>query len=131
MATENAPLAAALLLFFCLSLSRVGLWTFDLAETSLVQYYVPANIRGEYSGVEAMWINLFEFAHWTLTAVWSSQYAFVQIGTAGGAVVCLSLFAYAVWMRMERGHLIHTEKVCCGYGSGAQSRVEEEDEDYE
>ncbi|TFY75251.1 hypothetical protein EWM64_g8761 [Hericium alpestre] len=101
----------AVQLFAFLALSRMGLWTYDLAVQTLVQTRVPPNRRGEFSGVEVGFVSACELAQWVATAVWNKPEEFRYLGAAGSGVVALAVAAYTTWMWRQRGHLVHWEKV--------------------
>jgi iron-regulated transporter 1 len=100
----------AVQLFLFLALSRVGLWTYDLAAQTLVQTRVEANKRGEFSGVEMGFISACELAQWVATAIWNRPEEFKYLGAASSVMVGLAVAGYTGWIWKQRGHLIHWEK---------------------
>ncbi|KAF2662520.1 hypothetical protein K491DRAFT_686399 [Lophiostoma macrostomum CBS 122681] len=92
------------------SLSRVGLWSFDLCVQYLVQEDAPESSRGSFSAIEAASQNLFELLSFATTMIFSEPEEFripVYISTA---VVSLSAVCWASFVRRKRGHLLHISK---------------------
>ncbi|KAJ6105270.1 hypothetical protein N7523_010080 [Penicillium sp. IBT 18751x] len=91
-------------------LSRVGLRGFDLCAQILIQEGVAAEARGSFSSIEAAWQNLFEICSYVSTIVfsrpdqfkWPALVSFIAVGFAG--------LLYAVFVRIQRGHLVHLPK---------------------
>lgn len=105
-------LVTATVLFTFLSLSRLGLWTFDLCVQELDQILVPAGSRSSFAGTETAFTSLFELGQWVLVAVLSSPTQFIWVALVSLASVGISVVAYAGWHWRLRGHLVHWEKMC-------------------
>lgn len=109
----------ALTLFGFLSLSRLGLWVFDLAVQELTQSRVPSGQRSSFGGAEASLVALFELLQWASAALLSDPAQFQYLATASFGAVVLSTMIYSAWVWQQRGHLIHWEKLphscdpCC------------------
>lgn len=115
----SPSLLTAAILFTFLSLSRLGLWTFDLCVQELDQVLVPAGSRASFAGTETAFSSLFELGQWILVATLSSPDQFVWVATVSLGAVGVSAVAYAGWHLRLRGHLVHWEKVgelCAGWG---------------
>lgn len=107
-------------LFTFLSLSRLGLWIYDLTTTQLTQTLVLASGINTFSGVENSFINIFELLNYLFALVFSrpDQFRWLVAGSVGA--VGIAAVIYAAWVRGVRGHLVHWEKVgrCACGGKG-------------
>ena len=99
------------ILFTFLSLTRLGLWTFDLTTTELTQTRVPASTRSSFAGTEMALVSGFELAQWVAAAVWArpEDFRWLAVGSLGAVGVAAGV--YAGWVRGRRGHLLHLEEV--------------------
>ncbi|KAJ5604584.1 iron-regulated transporter [Penicillium lagena] len=108
---SNYPLISASGLVGGTILSRVGLRGFDLCVQILVQEGVETTARGSFSSTEAAWQNLFEICSYISTIVfsrpdqfkWPALISVIAVGVAG--------FVYAIFVRIQRGHLVHLPKL--------------------
>ncbi|CAG5107349.1 Oidioi.mRNA.OKI2018_I69.chr1.g3276.t1.cds [Oikopleura dioica] len=71
--TPPDNLLSILLMLFACALSRVGLWTFDLAVNQMFQEWVDVDKRGKVSGAQNGIQYVFDCVHYGLIFVWSSQ----------------------------------------------------------
>ncbi|KAE8402845.1 hypothetical protein BDV37DRAFT_294982 [Aspergillus pseudonomiae] len=101
------PLISASALVGGTILSRVGLRGFDLCVQILVQECVEPKSRGSFSSVEAAWQNAFEIGSYISTIVFSRPDQFAWPALISVVAVGLAGVLYAVFVRMQRGHLIH------------------------
>ncbi|KAI9487490.1 MAG: Ferroporti-1 [Benjaminiella poitrasii] len=100
-----------IMLFGGMSLSRIGLWIYDISETILLQQIVEPNHIGSISGWQHSLCNFFDLSQYILTAIISDPKDFVIPASVSlGAVVCASI-AYTVFVRRERGHLFHFKQL--------------------
>lgn len=61
---DGAGITSTVLLFLGMALSRVGLWSFDLAETQIIQEGAPNDRAGLISGFQYSLCNVFgEFSN--------------------------------------------------------------------
>ncbi|KNG91396.1 putative iron-regulated transporter [Aspergillus nomiae NRRL 13137] len=104
---HDQPLISASGLVGGTILSRVGLRGFDLCVQILVQECVEAENRGSFSSVEAAWQNAFEIGSYVSTIVFSRPDQFAWPALISVVAVGLAGVLYAVFVRMQRGHLIH------------------------
>lgn len=112
-------LLTAITLFSFLSLSRLGLWTFDLCVQELDQILVPKGELASFAGTETAFASLFELGRWTLVAVLSDPSQFIWVAMVSLAAVGVATVAYAGWHMRLRGHLVHWDRlggVCVGWG---------------
>jgi iron-regulated transporter 1 len=119
-------ISPSLILFGSLSLSRLGLWIYDLTTTQLTQTLVPQSQASSFSGIENSFIAVFELLQWILALVWSRPDDFRWIACVGAGSVGLATVAYAGWVRAQRGHLVHWERLkcsCVGENSTLESDV--------
>ena len=56
---DGAGITSTVLLFLGMALSRVGLWSFDLAETQIIQEGAPNDRAGLISGFQYSLCNVF------------------------------------------------------------------------
>lgn len=111
-------LPTAIVLFTFLSISRLGLWTFDLCVQELDQILVPAGQQAAFAGTETAFASLFELGQWALVAVLSSPDQFVWVAVLSLGAVALSAIMYAGWHLRLRGHLVHWDRMsglCSGW----------------
>ncbi|CDM32049.1 Ferroporti-1 [Penicillium roqueforti FM164] len=91
-------------------LSRVGLRGFDLCVQILIQEGIEAEARGSFSSIEAAWQNLFEICSYVSTIVFSRPEQFKWPALISVIAVGLASLLYAIFVRIERGHLVHLPK---------------------
>ncbi|EPE32568.1 hypothetical protein GLAREA_07702 [Glarea lozoyensis ATCC 20868] len=103
-----------LTLFLPLSLSRLGLWTYDLTTTQLVQTLHPSTSLSAFSGAENTFIAFFELTQHVCGIIWARPEDFVWIASVGVGSVGVSAVLYAGWVRRVRGHLVHWRWGCKG-----------------
>ncbi|KAK6811614.1 hypothetical protein RU639_012506 [Aspergillus parasiticus] len=103
-------------------LSRVGLRGFDLCVQILVQEGVEAKNRGNFSSIEAAWQNAFEIGSFISTIVFSRPEQFEWPALISVITVGLAGILYTVFVRMQRGHLIHVPKWIAAPGMLQQTR---------
>lgn len=97
----------AITLFFFLSLSRLGLWIYDLTTQQLTQTLTPPSQRSSFTGVEYAFVSLFELAQHVIAIVLSNPEDFKWIAGMSLCAVGTSTFVYAGWVWRMRGHLVH------------------------
>jgi iron-regulated transporter 1 len=127
--TSFLPLSQALqggLLVGFVSLSRLGLWGFDLSEQYLVQQEVAVNMRGEFSTTEAAFQNMFDLLQFMGTIVFARPEMFKWPVLMSCVSVGAALVVYALFVRKRRGHLVHiSEKILDREGCMGQRRSSE------
>ena len=101
----------AFILFFFLSMSRLGLWIYDLTTQQLTQTMVAPTRRSSFTGVEYSFVALFELAQYFVTIVLHKPEQFKWIASFSWAAVLFSTVAYAGWVWKMRGHLVHWERI--------------------
>ncbi|KAE8453801.1 hypothetical protein EG329_009313 [Mollisiaceae sp. DMI_Dod_QoI] len=122
--TPTFPLPlTTLLLFTFLSLSRLGLWIYDLTTQQLTQTLVPASHRSSFTGVEYSFYNLFELLQNIAAVVLARPEQFRWLAVLSLGAVGVGLGAYAGWVWWVRGHLVHWDRVAgCGEACGGKKR---------
>ncbi|KAF7884246.1 uncharacterized protein EAF02_004582 [Botrytis sinoallii] len=108
--SPNTPLLA-LFLFTSLSLSRLGLWIFDLTTQQLSQTLIAPTQRSSFAGCEYSLVALFELGNYVMAIIWSRQDQFGWVALVSLVAVGVSTVVYAGWVRTVRGHLVHWERV--------------------
>lgn len=101
----------AFILFFFLSISRLGLWIYDLTTQQLTQTMTVASQRSSFTGVEYSFVSLFELGHHLMAIVFHRPEQFKWIALISLIAVLTSTVAYAGWVWKMRGHLVHWEKI--------------------
>lgn len=71
--TPPDSLFSILIMLFACALSRVGLWTFDLAVSQMFQEWVTPDQRGKVSGAQNGVQYFFDCVHYGLVFIWSQQ----------------------------------------------------------
>ncbi|KAL7923517.1 Ferroporti-1 [Trichoderma austrokoningii] len=93
--------------------SRLGLRGFDLCVQLIVQEEVEAENRGVFSSVEAAWQSAFELLAYASTIVFSRPEQFKWPSLISAIAVALASSAYAAFVYIRRGHLLHLEALTC------------------
>ena len=118
----SRTLQGALLVTF-VSISRLGLWGFDLSEQFLVQQEIDATIRGEFSTTEAALQNTFDLGQFMSTIIFARPEMFKWPVLMSCVSVGVALGVYALFVRKRRGHLVHIyEKILDREGCMRQSQ---------
>ncbi|KAG0649553.1 Iron-regulated transporter 1 [Hyphodiscus hymeniophilus] len=100
----------AFMLFFFLSISRLGLWIYDLTTQQLTQTMVAPSHRSSFTGVEYSFVAFFELGQYIITVVLHKPDQFKWVASFSWIAVLLSTVAYAGWVWRMRGHLVHWER---------------------
>lgn len=116
-----STLTAGLALVAGVTVSRLGLWGFDLCVQYLVQEDAPEATRGSFSAIEASLQNLFELCSFATTMVWARPDQFRFPVWVSGGVLVVSAACFAAFVRGKRGHLLHTSR--CLEKRGERYRV--------
>ncbi|KAK8138667.1 Solute carrier family 40 member 1 [Apiospora sp. TS-2023a] len=116
LTSSAAPnLGWSLVIFSFLSFSRFGVWVFDLTTQQLTQVLVPEHQRSKFAGVETSVVNVFEIMGAAAAISFPRTEQFKWLSLASFVAVTISWALYAGWVREQRGHLLHWEKL--GFGS--------------
>lgn len=105
----------SLVLFTFLAMSRFGVWVFDLTTQQLTQTLVPAHQRSSFAGVETSVINIFEVCGAGAAIAFPKVEQFKWLCVASFGTIVVSWVMYAAWVRGQRGHLVHWEKLGQGF----------------
>ncbi|KAJ3085732.1 hypothetical protein HK102_013881 [Quaeritorhiza haematococci] len=101
----------AVLLFGGITLSRFGLWTFDLVHMQIMQERVGVWEMGVVNGVQHSMTNFFEICALALTMIWSDPSSFWIPAIVSFAAVLSASITFSVFSWRERGHLFHFDRV--------------------
>ncbi|TVY50111.1 Solute carrier family 40 member [Lachnellula occidentalis] len=101
----------AFTLFFFLSISRLGLWIFDLTTQQLTQTMNPASQRSSFAGLEYSFVSLFGLVQHLVAIVLHRPEQFKWIALMSLGATAVSTMAYAGWVCKMRGHLVHWERI--------------------
>ncbi|GAB5590738.1 hypothetical protein Unana1_05638 [Umbelopsis nana] len=99
------------LLFVGMALSRVGLWSFDLAETQIIQEGSPNEEAGLISGFQYSLCNIFDMLAYATTIIWSSPDSFYIPATISFTTVVLAAIVFTMYVKQQRGHVIHAKRL--------------------
>ncbi|KAM0252583.1 hypothetical protein ACHAQJ_007620 [Trichoderma viride] len=91
--------------------SRLGLRGFDMCVQLIVQEEVEAENRGVFSSVEAAWQNGFELLAYASTIFFSRPEQFKWPSLISTLAVASASSAYATFVYLRRGHLLHLEAI--------------------
>ena len=101
----------AFVLFFFLSISRLGLWIYDLTTQQLTQTMTPPSQRSSFTGVEYSFVSLFELGQHIVAIILHQPEQFKWIALMSWTAVAISTIIYAGWVWKVRGHLVHWERL--------------------
>ena len=106
------------MLFTGLSLSRIGLWSFDLAQLAMIQTALSAERLGAgdaerknaLMALQFSLQNVFDLGHYGLTLGWNRPEQFKYAAAVSvGAVASATLLYLVGYARRVRGHLVHLD----------------------
>ncbi|KAF9901156.1 hypothetical protein BX616_002358 [Lobosporangium transversale] len=105
--SDHLPIQA--MIFAGMALSRVGVWSFDLVITQIMQEYVEsdANNAGIINGWHYSMMSLFELIQFILTMVWSDPQQYFMPCTLSFVCVIVGAAVYSAYAMRMRGHLFH------------------------
>ncbi|KAH8808206.1 hypothetical protein F5884DRAFT_675419 [Xylogone sp. PMI_703] len=109
--SQSSQTFSIISLFFFLSLSRLGLWVYDLTTQQLTQTMTPPSQRSSFTGVEQSFSALFELTQNIVAIILHRPEDFMLIAAGSWLAVLISTLAYAGWVWKMRGHLVHWEKI--------------------
>ena len=112
--TLHGKIAAASSLVAGVTLSRVGLWGFDLSAQMIVQDQVEYDQRGAFSTTEASFQNLFEMLSYVTTLIFSRPDQFKWPVIISTIAVYTAGSLYTFYVRRQRGHLLHFDNLMKG-----------------
>ncbi|KAK0567646.1 hypothetical protein OC861_002601 [Tilletia horrida] len=110
---RDRPAWNGALLFTGIALSRIGLWSFDLAQLAQVQRALDREKRkNALMGLQFALQNFFDLGHYALTIGWRrpDQFKFAA-AVSFGAVVCATILYLFFYARRLRGHLVHLDRI--------------------
>ncbi|KAI1503228.1 Ferroportin1-domain-containing protein [Biscogniauxia marginata] len=113
MAAEKQSLGLgwSIVLFSFLAFSRLGVWVFDLTTQQLTQTLVAPHQRSSFAGVENSVVNVFELLGAGAAIAFPQTEQYRWLALASFVAVVISWLMYAGWVRGQRGHLVHWEKL--------------------
>ncbi|UZJ55405.1 hypothetical protein CBS101457_004725 [Exobasidium rhododendri] len=109
---KDRPAWNTALLFTGLALSRIGLWSFDLAQLAQVQNALSLHPRrNALMGLQFALQNLLDLFHYAMTIIFSKPSSFkIPADISYAAIGVATLLYVTIYARKERGHLIHLDK---------------------
>jgi iron-regulated transporter 1 len=111
--SRHRPAWNTALLFSGLALSRIGLWSFDLAQLAQVQNALSLHPkRNALMGLQFALQNLLDLLHYAMTIIFSQPSSFkIPADISYGAIGFATLLYVTIYARRERGHLVHLDKI--------------------
>lgn len=99
------------LLFIGMALSRLGLWTYDLTQLSLLQQQLHHHSNGAFHfAMQQSLLNLFDISHFVLILVWSKPAQFAKPATISLALLAIAWAVHAFgFAKRQRGHVVHLQ----------------------
>ncbi|KAI0549062.1 Ferroportin1-domain-containing protein [Xylaria curta] len=101
----------SVILFSFLAFSRLGVWIYDLTTQQLTQTLVHKTQRSSFAGVENSVVNVFEVLGAGAAIAFPRVEQYRWLALASLVSVLISWCMYAWWVRAQRGHLVHWEKL--------------------
>ncbi|KAI0098750.1 Ferroportin1-domain-containing protein [Nemania sp. FL0031] len=110
---HKAPLSVgwSVMLFSFLAFSRLGVWVYDLTTQQLTQTLVHRTQRSSFAGVENSVVNVFEVLGAGAAIAFPQVEQYRWLALASLISVMASWCMYAFWVRSQRSHLVHWEKL--------------------
>lgn len=101
------------LLFTGMALSRIGLWSFDLAQLTQLQKALAHHPRqNTISALQYSLQNIFDLAHYGLTLGWNRPAEFKYAAMVSIGAVFIAALVYVVgYARPLRGHIFHFDRL--------------------
>ncbi|KAI1752463.1 Ferroportin1-domain-containing protein [Xylaria castorea] len=101
----------SVILFSFLAFSRLGVWIYDLTTQQLTQTLVHKTQRSSFAGVENSVVNVFEVLGAGAAIAFPQVEQYRWLALASFISVLISWCMCAWWVRAQRGHLVHWEKL--------------------
>ncbi|KAF9964452.1 hypothetical protein BGZ70_006436 [Mortierella alpina] len=100
-------------IFAGMAISRIGVWSFDLVITQIMQEYIQSDHdnAGLINGWHYSMINLFELAQFVLTMIWSDPDLYFIPCTLSLICVVVGALVYSGYLIQMRGHLFHYQRI--------------------
>ncbi|KAH9487158.1 Solute carrier family 40 member 1 [Psilocybe cubensis] len=106
----KAPAWNQALLFGGMAISRIGLWSFDLCQLKLLQLTLADHPRrNTLNGLQFSLQNLLDLLRYIMVIFLSRPSEFKYTAVISFGAVFSAASSYLVYLRRERGHLIHAE----------------------
>ncbi|PPQ70664.1 hypothetical protein CVT24_000672 [Panaeolus cyanescens] len=105
----KAPIWNQALLFGGMAASRIGLWSFDLCQLKLLQVSLADNPRRNIlNGLQFSLQNILDLLRYVMVIILSQPSQFKYTAVLSFGAVVSGACSYLVYLRRERGHLLHT-----------------------
>ncbi|KAI7826084.1 Ferroporti-1 [Gamsiella multidivaricata] len=140
--SERLPVQA--MVFAGMALSRVGVWSFDLIITQIMQEFIDPSPNSLYSsstinnsnaGVINGWhysmMSLFELGQFFLTMIWSDPQVYFIPCTLSFACVVVGAIVYSAHLVRMRGHLFHYQRIASAATSSCFLTESDQEEERE
>ncbi|KAF9199893.1 hypothetical protein BGZ49_009943 [Haplosporangium sp. Z 27] len=128
------------LIFVGMALSRIGVWSFDLVVTQILQEHIDSSVNnaGVINGWHYSMMNLFELAQFILTMIWSNPQQYFIPCTLSFICVLIGAIVYSGHLVRMRGHLFHYQRIASvassclvvGGGQEEEEQVTESETDF-
>ncbi|GAA5840724.1 hypothetical protein JCM5353_005745 [Sporobolomyces roseus] len=107
--SKGLPYNSALL-FTGMALSRIGLWSFDLCQLKELQQALDDHPRkNTIMALQFSLQNMLDLIKYVVTIIFNKPDQFKWAVVISFASVILGALCYLIYVRKERGHLIHLE----------------------
>ncbi|KAG0327165.1 hypothetical protein BGZ99_008255 [Dissophora globulifera] len=125
-------LPVQVVIFVGMALSRVGVWSFDLVITQIMQEYTHSTSQGDAgsfdnAGVINGWhysmMNVFELAQFILTMIWSNPQSYFIPCTLSFGCIVLGAIVYSTYLIKMRGHLFHYQRIASAASAASSCLV--------
>ncbi|KAH7343139.1 Ferroporti-1 [Rhizoctonia solani] len=110
---RQRPVWNSALLFSGMAVSRIGLWSFDLAQLTQLQKALAHHPRqNTLSALQYSLQNIFDLGHYGLTLGWNRPAEFKYAAVVSLSTVFAAALVYVIgYARPQRGHLFHFGKL--------------------
>ncbi|CAO3570518.1 unnamed protein product [Mortierella alpina] len=114
-------LPVQIFIFAGMAVSRIGVWSFDLVITQIMQEHIQSDHdnAGLINGWHYSMINLFELAQFVLTMIWSLPDLYFIPCTLSLMCVVIGALVYSGYVVRMRGHLFHYQRIASAASSYA------------
>ncbi|KAG0230126.1 hypothetical protein BGW42_001151 [Actinomortierella wolfii] len=100
-----------LIIFAGMALSRIGVWSFDLVITQIMQEHIDNDGAGIINGWHYTMMNTFELAQFLLTMIWYDPEQYLVPALISYVCVVVGAIVYTTYLMRMRGHLFHYHRL--------------------
>ncbi|KAF9973777.1 hypothetical protein BGZ73_002965 [Actinomortierella ambigua] len=111
LAMYSDRLPIQVIIFAGMALSRIGVWSFDLVITQIMQEHIENDGAGAINGWHYTMMNTFELAQFVLTMIWHDPQQYLAPALISYGCVVAGAMVYAGYLMRMRGHLFHYRRL--------------------